>query len=165
MNQPDKAAVPTPCVFCGCTMRIFSNRDWHHLQGDHEDDCPFDGDEDTMCVPATIESHAWMIAAWNRRAQLEARPAEGVVNQRIVVCAANRQRFTGMIAIGPRHYDETMRQNMTGGGWGDPAEQGFIDQWGEFMTREEAWKVAEAAGQIRYRCGGDGKKLFSENLY
>jgi len=33
------------------------------------------------------------------------------------------------------------------------------------MTREEAWQVAEAAGQIKYRVGGDGKELFSENLY
>jgi hypothetical protein len=46
--------------------------------------------------------------------------------------------------------------------------QGFIDQFGVYMTRQEAWKVAEAAGQILYRCGGDtidGGYLFSENLY
>jgi hypothetical protein len=45
------------------------------------------------------------------------------------------------------------------------AEQGFVDQIGTFMTREEAWIVAENAGQILYRVGGDGTKLFSENLY
>ena len=47
-------------------------------------------------------------------------------------------------------------------------KQGFIDQYGVFMTRQEAWKVAEAADQINYRCGGDDKyggTLYSENLY
>lgn len=46
------------------------------------------------------------------------------------------------------------------------AEQGFIDQWGTFMTREQAWRVAEVAGQILYRVGGDyNGTLYSENLY
>lgn len=48
------------------------------------------------------------------------------------------------------------------------AAQGFIDQWGVFMDRQEVWKVAEAAGQILHRCGGDtsnGGTLYSENLY
>lgn len=30
------------------------------------------------------------------------------------------------------------------------AEQGFIDQWGTFMDRKEAYQVAKAAGQILY---------------
>jgi len=43
--------------------------------------------------------------------------------------------------------------------------QGFIDQWCVFMDRQEAWKVAEAAGQIKY--GRDYSKgtLYSEDLY
>lgn len=47
-------------------------------------------------------------------------------------------------------------------------EQGFIDQHGAFMSRREAWEVAEAAGQIIRRVGGDeadGGTLYSENLY
>jgi len=47
----------------------------------------------------------------------------------------------------------------------EPWEQGFVDQHGEFMTREEAHKVAIEAGQIIRRCGGDEERLFSENLY
>ena len=49
--------------------------------------------------------------------------------------------------------------------WSRPWEQGFIDQRGEFMTREEAHKVATESGQIIRRCGGDDGRLFSENLY
>lgn len=47
-------------------------------------------------------------------------------------------------------------------------DQGFIDQFGAFMSRTEAWKVAEAAGQIIRRVDGDavdGGTLYSENLY
>lgn len=93
--------------------------------------------------------------------------------QRRVVCAANRVVDEDLV-IGARHFDSLMhgriaRINEERRDWEyiEPHEweQGFIDQWGVFMTREEAWKVAEAAGQIRYRCGGDGVKLFSENLY
>ena len=46
--------------------------------------------------------------------------------------------------------------------------QGFVDQYGEFFDRCEAWKIAEREGQILRRCGGDGAKggtLYSENLY
>jgi hypothetical protein len=45
------------------------------------------------------------------------------------------------------------------------AEQGFVDQRGEYLTREEAFEVASKAGQIIRRCGGDEGRLFSENLY
>jgi hypothetical protein len=47
--------------------------------------------------------------------------------------------------------------------------QGFVDQHGVYMTREEAYQVAGAAGQIVYpeACGDglDGPKLYSEGLY
>lgn len=87
---------------------------------------------------------------------------------RRVVCAANR--FPGgVLVLGARHFDGVMRQtikllSLTPGS----EEQGFIDQAGQFLTRQEAWKVAEAAGQIQRRVGGDtsqGGSLYSENLY
>lgn len=89
---------------------------------------------------------------------------EQVVPQ-MIVCAANRNQFTGTIILGVRHWDSFMHRLMTEGG---PVDQGFIDQRGTFLTRTEAWKVAEAAGQIRRRVGGDssdGGTLYSENLY
>lgn len=42
--------------------------------------------------------------------------------------------------------------------------QGFVDQYGKFHTREEAWKIAEEQGQIRQVSGRHGT-LFSEDLY
>jgi len=43
-------------------------------------------------------------------------------------------------------------------------EQGFIDQFGKFVNRNEAWKVAESAKQIRGKAPMPGC-LFSEDLY
>lgn len=88
---------------------------------------------------------------------------------RRIVCAANRAYMTGDMAIGARHYDAVMIAQIDK--WADPhalSQQGFIDQRGEFLTRTEAWSVAEAAGQIIRRVGGDdanGGTLYSENLY
>jgi hypothetical protein len=82
-----------------------------------------------------------------------------------IVCAANRNK-DGQIVCGARHYDPIMRAQI-----GDKindwlgCEQGFIDQRGNFLTREEAHVIAKANGQIRRRCGGDTETLYSENLY
>jgi hypothetical protein len=79
----------------------------------------------------------------------------------------------GTLVLGARHGDELMHSawrafSRPGNLLSGLDSQGFIDQRGVFMTRQEAWKVAEAAGQILYRCGGDtrdGGTLYSENLY
>lgn len=56
-------------------------------------------------------------------------------------------------------------------------EQGFVDQFGKFYNRTEAWKIADKNGQILRPTGwekipnprkanvGDDGCLFSENLY
>jgi hypothetical protein len=105
--------------------------------------------------------------------------SEGWVNEllahsptvtRYVVCAANR-RPDGLVVCGPRHCDPTMNRmiHISGGqtAW-HGAEQGFVDQWGIFLTRQQAWMIALMADQIRRRVGGDdrdGGTLYSENLY
>ncbi|MFY9326479.1 MAG: hypothetical protein WAO76_00425 [Georgfuchsia sp.] len=91
-----------------------------------------------------------------------------------LVCAPNRRvvcaavRVNAHIICSARHYDSLMhaQMNLIDEAYsGANVEQGFIDQHGEFMTREEAHKVATEAGQIIRRCGGDVGRLFSENLY
>lgn len=80
---------------------------------------------------------------------------------RKVICAAMRNSH-GIIVLGLRHWDKLMHMHAHDkSGW----EQGFIDQRYEFLTREEAWEVATAAGQIIRRVGGDEGRLYSENLY
>ena len=85
--------------------------------------------------------------------------------ERLIVCAANRTKC-GVLILGVRHWDEWMVSHaelLTEDQ--DPWEQGFIDNQGNFLSREEAWVVANEAGQIRRRVGGDDGRLFSENLY
>ncbi len=85
---------------------------------------------------------------------------------RRVVCAAIRDE-SGNIVCGPRHFDHIMQGQLAAfpkGSW-NLAEQGFVDQRGEWLTREEALHIALANGQVIRRCGGDDHELFSENLY
>lgn len=86
---------------------------------------------------------------------------------RRVVCAANLME-DGNVLLGARHWDHMMVNQANRAGSRGEVEQGFIDQHGVFMSRREAWKVAETAGQIIKRVGGDdrdGGTLYSENLY
>jgi len=88
---------------------------------------------------------------------------------RRVVCAAMRHS-SGHIVCSPRHFDSLVHMQLEQlekaglTGWSG-AEQGFVDQFGNFLTRAEARDIAERQGQILRRCGGDAKELFSENLY
>jgi hypothetical protein len=90
--------------------------------------------------------------------------------QRVIVCAAMRDTKTGKVICSVRHWDELSRQrfNSQEEAMDFNDEQGFVDNKYQFLTRTEAWQVAEAAGQIKRRCGGDtanGGTLYSENLY
>lgn len=104
--------------------------------------------------------------------------------QRIVVCAAIRRPSDFTVICGPRHGD--CLNKIKSFGKGEPAERwecGFVDQDNVFMTRGEAWIVANEALQIRRPFGfersyskqekpleekdvpNSHKLLFSENLY
>lgn len=90
---------------------------------------------------------------------------------RFVVCAANK--CDDRIVLGARHYDTLMNAqirtlsycgfNPTSDKW----EQGFIDQYGLFMNREEALLVATVANQINTRRTKTNpvSELYSEDLY
>ncbi|MFU3980779.1 Lar family restriction alleviation protein [Pseudomonas aeruginosa] len=56
-----------PCPFCGCSMRLESNHDWHRIVGDHSAECVF-LDSETMMVPGIEDQREIAIADWNTRA-------------------------------------------------------------------------------------------------
>lgn len=94
--------------------------------------------------------------------------------RRIVCAAVSYPKRPDVLPVGPRHFDKVMHDQYMrffsrGTALGEEESvQGFIDQHGKFLTREEAWVVAEAAGQILRRYDGDttnGGRLFSDNLY
>lgn len=94
---------------------------------------------------------------------------------RYVVTAANR--YDGILIVGARHFSPAMRSQLdairaAGGGdlvADDTWEQGFIDQWDVFMTRKEAFLVAQYAGQLNTRRRKSGneftRELFSEDIH
>ncbi len=85
----------------------------------------------------------------------------------------------GLIVTGVRHFSPDMRATLArvygkglrafGRWWLKPyhlrvVEQGFVDQWGTFLNRQDAWVIAEREGQIREQVSIPGT-LYSENLY
>ena len=93
---------------------------------------------------------------------------------RRVVCAAIRAA-DGAVLLGVRHYSQDMHDQIAARRDGEKfkhrhdEDQGFVDQRGVFMSREEAYLVADKQGQVwdRQACGDglEGRKLYSEGLY
>lgn len=101
--------------------------------------------------------------------------------QRRVVCAAIRAD-DGTLLLGIRHYSRDMHEQIVQRADGHKfrnrldEDQGFVDQHGEFMGREEAYSVAMRADQIAHpeKCGKGLRlddwgqqipRLYSEGLY
>ena len=96
---------------------------------------------------------------------------------RHVVCAANRYGTT--IIAGARHHDSIMRSAIAfiGGGdfrvgyeklleeAGEREQQGFIDQYGVFMSREEAAYIVVQNKQPLRDSKIVSRELYSENIY
>ena len=93
---------------------------------------------------------------------------------RRVVCAAIRAA-DGDVLLGIRHYSRDMHKQIEARRDGAKfahrmdEDQGFVDQRGVFMGREEAYRIAAANGQIinfdACGIGLDAPKLYSEGLY
>ena len=86
---------------------------------------------------------------------------------KLVVCAAMIMK-DGLVVTGVRHFSPDMRLILHRV-YGDKyhlqvKDQGFVDNKGEFLSREDAWKAADLAGQIRKEVSSPGT-LYSENLY
>ena len=96
------------------------------------------------------------------------------LSQPVIVCAAVRSTKSETIHASPRHFDTIGAASIRNSTnpldldqeveW----EEGFLDQFGTFYSRQAAWIVAVNASQVVRRCGGDeadGGTLYSENLY
>ncbi len=95
--------------------------------------------------------------------------------QQIVVCAACRHPERQIMLCSARHWDGVMRDQFRAMALCGPDakpnsskwEKGFIDQFGDFLTREEAMEIVKANGQPFdiERNGGSDRTLYSEGLY
>ncbi len=99
--------------------------------------------------------------------------------ERRIVCAAIRAA-DGSVLIGIRHYSADMHAQIEARRDGAKFnhrldhDQGFVDQYGRFLSREEAFALAYENGQITHpqACspglndkGENVMKLYSEGLY
>lgn len=87
----------------------------------------------------------------------------------IIVCAAIRK--DSIIIAGPRHFDSVMLSQIRAiagediGMFAD-AEQGFVDQYGQFWSRIDAMMLARTSGQpLDMSRNGSKTSLYSEGLY
>lgn len=89
---------------------------------------------------------------------------------RRIVCAAIRAE-NGDVMVGIRHYSQDMRYQIRNRADGHRFEnrydddQGFVNTWGEYLTRAEAYKVAWANDQIIRPEACPNNILYSEGLY
>ena len=88
--------------------------------------------------------------------------------QQMVVCAANRNDM-GIIVCSARHFDTLMKETISALKYDEPFskwEEGFIDQFGTFLTRVEAMKIVKESGQPfdLERNGGSDDELYSEGI-
>ncbi|UDY80652.1 hypothetical protein [Shigella phage CT01] len=115
-------------------------------------------------ILAEVPEICWQSAYWD----------ENQKYQRRIVCAANRFKLKDgrtLVIPGVRHYSKDMAtvldivkpQLVTQQVCDD--DQGFIDQYSNYWTREEAMIIATYAGQVRIERGGSEKELYSEDLY
>ena len=86
-----------------------------------------------------------------------------------IVCAAIKLH-DGTVICAPRHGGPLVATLLLRIGErsfsSKDEDQGFVDQFGNFHTREEAYIVAKRNGQIRREVStGLKNKLFSEHLY
>ena len=101
---------------------------------------------------------------------------EEVFARRIIVCAANKYILTnGQELVIPcvRHADPVLRNQvmllieagLLAKPQCAPHNQGFIDQYNNWWSREDAYIIAKAGEQINDDRNGHDSDLFSEGLY
>lgn len=122
----------------------------------------------------SMEAHATLPDLQEDGETVKPNEALNSVPSRRVVCAAIRAA-DGELLLGIRHYSRDMHEQIKARQDGakfkhrHDEDQGFVDQHGVYMSREEAYAVARDAGQL-FRpeaCGRgvNGMKLYSEGLY
>lgn len=83
---------------------------------------------------------------------------------RTVIGVALKQNEQVTFLLPPKRHGDVFRLiNLEKG----DVEQGFIDNRGNYLSREEAWFVAQEAGQLLERAPTDkrGGTLYSEDVW
>lgn len=134
-------------------------------------------DENTTDKQAMANYCTAMLKAFAKQHNIDYTLSDGEIDSlqpgRRVVAAANR--YGDLICVGARHGSPAMwsqlkavkEDRLLEADKMGRAEEGFVDQWDVFMTREEAYDVAMESGQIntvRLKSAAFGK-LHSEDIH
>ena len=84
-----------------------------------------------------------------------------------IICAAIRNPNTGQVIKGHRHFDCHMQHKLAFYNLNsfDFTEQGFIDMYGNYVSRTDALVITKENGQRINEHEVVGNELFSEALY
>lgn len=90
----------------------------------------------------------------------------------LIICAATKffnitDPDIDLIIPSVRHYDlisDEILGNIEYDEW-EEEEQGFLTNFGRFVDRKEALKIAKENNQVKYSIGYDPDELYSEMLY
>lgn len=126
--------------------------------------------------PTTINGEAWSYGKVNvkNRADVnyfyafkyeEIGESEVKQTERRIVCAATKDSV-GLVVPSVRHHDTLSHRirDIIGYGFREPPIQGFVDNFGVFVDRFEALKIAQEANQIIKKTT-PFDRLFSEDIY
>lgn len=91
----------------------------------------------------------------------------------ILVCSAIKIQTNkaDLLLLSARHWDNQMRQQFTQSlhsgyeVYRQTEVQGFIDQFGKFYNRKDAYRLAQHNNQIRFELDYETDELYSEMLY
>ena len=87
------------------------------------------------------------------------------MDETIVAAAIRAGRATVYDVVRPgRHHDVIAKMSLHGWRPPDMHDQGFLTSANRFVDRREAYRIAEAAGQIKSHSGPEGV-LFSEDMW
>ena len=99
-----------------------------------------------------IKHQEYFKTGWMIKNEEWARSQDFFEDVRVVSMAANI--VDGHLIIGNRHFCPIMHMQIDLLGLNSrkhniSTDQGFVDQWGIYMSRQEAWNVAKKQGQIK----------------
>lgn len=88
-------------------------------------------------------------------------------------CIGDCETLSDLLIIGVHHGDSLMRRQVSKESWSSSnpvqtireKERGFIDQYGNFHNRKDAFKIAKHNNQIKFHFDESSDELFSEMLY
>jgi hypothetical protein len=118
----DKEMNLLPCPFCGRSISIISNRDWHRISAfDHADNCIL-ADDIMPTFPATEEGMRDLIEVWNTRHTPAVRGLDAeLLLQHLVVEQAKILRLYPSSAYGTKKLVSRLKIFIKDGEFNTPA--------------------------------------------